>query len=217
VAELMEAAEKIADNMTEGCGPVRGNTRTSVRTLLMDPSRTGNQDIRRIWSREISLNRLRENHHALYYILMVSGWSVLGFFLILFLLLLFSAINPWIHARVIISGSMEPTIKTGSMVIVIPQDEYQHGDIIAFIDPHIGGNVHRIVGEVSRGGVTFFITKGDAATRPDRTPVPIERIEGKIVMIFPYLGYIAYLGFFAILVPIAMLIIYFIRKRRSQS
>lgn len=169
-----------------------------------------------IWSKKVDLNRLRESHRALYYILMVSGWAVLGFFVILFLLLLFSAINPWIQARVIISGSMEPTIRTGSMVIVIPQDEYEQGDIIAFIDPDIGRNVHRIVGEVNRDGIKYFITKGDAASRPDRTPVPLGRIEGKVVMIFPYLGYMAYLGFFAILVPIAMLIIYFIRRRRSK-
>jgi signal peptidase I len=169
-----------------------------------------------IWSREISLKRLRESHRTAYYILVGSVWTVLGFFLFLFLLLLFSALNPWIHARVIISGSMEPTIRTGSMVIVIPQDEYHQGDIISFDDPVIGRNDHRIVGEVNNEGVTYFITKGDAVKMPDRTPVPIDKIEGKIVMIFPYLGYVAYLGFFATVVPISMIILHFVRKKRSR-
>jgi signal peptidase len=169
------------------------------------------------WSREISLKQLRDNHRAAYYILVGSAWTMMGFFIFLFLLLLFSALNPWMHARVIISGSMEPTIRTGSMVIVIPQDEYHQGDIISFIDPVIGRNDHRIVGEVNSGGVTYFITKGDAAEMPDHILVPIDKIEGKIVMIFPYLGYIAYLGFFATLVPLVMIIFHFIRKKRSRT
>jgi signal peptidase len=181
----------------------------------MGTSDNESQDTGAIWSKDISLKHLRQNHRATYYILVGSAWAVMGFFIFLFLLLLFSAINPWIHARVIISGSMEPTIKTGSMVIVIPQDEYHEGDIISFIDPVIGRNDHRIVGEVTRDGVRYFVTKGDAADRPDRILVPIERIEGKIVMIFPYLGYIAYFGFFATLIPIIMIIFYFIRKKRA--
>ena len=102
------------------------------------------------------------------------------------------------------------------MVIVIPQDEYHQGDIISFIDPMIGRNDHRIVGEVNSDGVTYFITKGDAAEMPDHIPVPIDKIEGKIVMIFPYLGYVAYLGFFATLVPISMIVLHFVRKKRSR-
>ena len=170
-----------------------------------------------MWSREISFKRLHEKHRAAYYFLVGSAWTLLGFFILLFLLLLFSAINPWIQARVIISGSMEPTIRTGSMVIVIPQDEYEQGEIISFIDPEIGRNVHRIVGEVSRDGVIYFITKGDASNMPDRILVPPERIEGKIVMIFSYLGYIAYVGFFATLVPIILIILHFIRKYIRSS
>ena len=169
-----------------------------------------------MWSKEISLKKLHENHRAVYYILLVSGLAVLGFFLILFLLLLFSALNPWVQARVIISGSMEPAIRTGSMVIVIPQDEYQEGDIISFIDPDIGRNVHRIVREVSSDGETYFVTKGDAARMADRTPVPLDKVEGKVVLIFPYLGYLTYLGFFVALIPISMIVLHFIRRKRSR-
>ncbi|RJP30260.1 MAG: signal peptidase I [Actinobacteria bacterium] len=185
--------------------------------LPMGTSHSGDRKQGAIWSREISFKYLRGKHRAAYYILVGSAWAVMGFFLSLFLLLLFSALNPWIHARVIISGSMEPTIRTGSMVIVIPQDEYHPGDIISFTDPVIGRNVHRIVGEVGGDDLTYFVTKGDAAERPDRIPVPIDKIEGKVVMIFPYLGYAAYLGFFATLVPLSMIIFHFIRKRRDEG
>ena len=185
--------------------------------LTMGTSGTGNRTKGAIWTRDISLKRLRVNHRATYYVLVASAWAVLGFFIFLFLLLLFSAINPWMHARVITSGSMEPTIKKGSLVIIIPHDEYRQGDIISFNDPVIGNNNHRIVGIVNSGGVTYFITKGDAATRPDHIPVTMDRIVGKIVLTFPYLGYAAYFGFFAALVPIILIVFHFIRKRRSRT
>jgi len=72
------------------------------------------------------------------------------------------------------------------------------------------------VGEVSRDGVMYFITKGDAARMPDRTLVPLNKIEGKIVLIFPYLGYLTYLGFFLALIPISMIVLHFIRRKRSR-
>jgi len=185
--------------------------------LTMGTSGTGNRTKGAIWIRDISLKRLRVNHRATYYVLVASAWAVLWFFIFLFLLLLFSAINPWIYARVITSGSMEPTIKKGSLVIIIPHDEYRQGDIISFNDPVIGNNNHRIVGIVNSGGVTYFITKGDAATMPDHIPVTMDRIVGKIVLTFPYLGYAAYFGLFAALVPIILIVFHFIRKRRSRT
>ncbi|NPV59472.1 MAG: signal peptidase I [Actinobacteria bacterium] len=171
----------------------------------------------KIWSREISLGKLRESHRAAYLFIAGITWILMGIFMLLFLLLVLSALNPWVHARVIISGSMEPTIKTGSMVIVVRRGEYRQGDIIAFQDPMIGRNVHRIVGEASSGGVTYYTTKGDASMMPDRFPVPGDRIEGKVVAIFPYLGYAAYSGFFAALVPLTLAAIHILRKRRSRS
>ncbi|MEW6552845.1 MAG: signal peptidase I [Actinomycetota bacterium] len=169
------------------------------------------------WGREVSFKRLREDHRAVYYVLAGTAWAAFAFFLLLFLLLLFSAVNPWMQARVIISDSMEPAIITGSMVIVVPQDGYHEGDIISFVDPDIGINVHRIVGEVSRDGETYFITKGDNARRADRTPVPLDKVEGKVVLIFPYLGYLAYLGFLVALIPIGLIVLRLVRKVRSRA
>jgi signal peptidase len=169
------------------------------------------------FSRNISLKPLRENHRAAYYALVGSAWAVLGFILLLALLLLVSLFNPWVHFGVVISGSMEPNMSKGSMIIVVPRSEYHQGDIINFSAPVIGNNTHRIVGEVEMDGVTYFVTKGDAFEEPDRTLVPVEKIRGKVEMIFPYLGYVAYSGFFGALVPISLLVIYLIRKRRSRQ
>lgn len=183
----------------------------------MEDARDGKGNTGTIWSREISLGKVRESHRAAYLLVTGTAWIILGIFALLFLLLLFSALNPWVQARVIISGSMEPTIRTGSMVIVVPRDEYRQGDVIAFQDPVIGRNVHRIVGEVGSEGVTYYITKGDASRMPDHFPVSRDRIEGKVVASFPYLGYMAYLGFFAALVPLSLVVIGVLRKRRSKS
>jgi len=169
------------------------------------------------WSRELSLKDLRERNRAAYLLLVVPAWALEGFLLLLFLLLLFSAVNPWLHARVIVSGSMEPTIRTGSMVVVIPREEYRPGEIIAFRDPRIGRNVHRIVDEFERDGERYLVTKGDAVEMPDRFPVPLEEVEGKVVAIFPYLGYVAYLGYFAALVPVALATLRLARRSGARK
>ncbi len=159
---------------------------------------------------------LREKHRAVFYILVLTACALLAFIILVDLLLLLSPVNPWFHAEIIISGSMEPTIRTGSMIIVVPQDSYSVGDIITFIDPIVGKNTHRIIAVAERDGVTYFITMGDAAEGPDAIPVSLNRVKGKVRAIVPWLGYVAYAGFAAILVPLGLLLLYVIRKLRSR-
>src|SRR3989344_9392425 len=67
------------------------------------------------------------------------------------------------------SGSMEPDIKTGSIVVVKPASEYKIGDVITF-GPAPKGKVpttHRIVDVRLQTGVPVFITKGDANEEND--------------------------------------------------
>ena len=87
------------------------------------------------------------------------------------------------------SGSMEPAIKTGSIVMVKPAPDYKIGDIISF---NLGKGernltTHRIVGEKEQG----FITQGDANNVADANPVKKEQILGKVVLTVPYAAYAA--------------------------
>ena len=104
--------------------------------------------------------------------------SVLLFCLILF----FSGIYPYI----VLSGSMEPVIKTGSIVLVQTREtKIKPGDIILY---RFGRqNVTHRIAEQTEGG---YITKGDANTTCDPIPVKKEQIRGKISGSIPYLGYV---------------------------
>ena len=89
------------------------------------------------------------------------------------------------------TGSMEPTLRTGCIVITKKADpqELEVGDIISFYstdpDPYINGQVetHRIVERHSLiTGEREFITKGDANQADDPTPVFQSNVIGRVVL-----------------------------------
>jgi signal peptidase len=95
----------------------------------------------------------------------------------------------------VLSGSMEPTLHTGSLVVVKPADHYKVGDIITFqqasTDTSTNGTItHRIVNTQKVNGTDVFQTKGDANNAPDALPVSPGNIVGKERVTIPYLGYI---------------------------
>lgn len=92
---------------------------------------------------------------------------------------------------VVLSGSMEPAIKTGSVVVVKPADSYQKGDIITFEDRETKTTsvTHRIVEVKEKDGNKFFVTKGDANDAPDSNEVSQDQIVGKTLFSIPYIGY----------------------------
>ena len=97
---------------------------------------------------------------------------------------------------VVQSGSMEPTIKTGSVVIIGPQEEYNERDIVTFLpNPQaslkdINSTVtHRIAAVQDDEGRATFKTKGDANQNEDRETITEKQILGKAYIDIPYLGY----------------------------
>ena len=88
---------------------------------------------------------------------------------------------------IILSGSMEPAVGTGSLCLVnrrISYDCIEPGDIIAFATSLSGTAVHRVAGFDENG----LITKGDANRIPDGGRVTRETYLGKAVLAIPYLG-----------------------------
>ncbi len=103
---------------------------------------------------------------------------------------------PWlrgagIRAYVVLSGSMEPALKTGSLVFTKSADSYSPHEIITFKTGKGGLVTHRIV-SVSPidGGVEYF-TKGDANEEADSSPIPHSAVVGRATHSVPYLGYFA--------------------------
>src|SRR3989344_4546218 len=94
---------------------------------------------------------------------------------------------------VVQSGSMEPKLKLGSLVIVKPQESYAANDVITF-SPEGGKETitHRIAMRRYPEGTTFqptYITKGDANEEIDRGEVKNENVVGKVILAVPFLGY----------------------------
>lgn len=110
-----------------------------------------------------------------------------------FLLLLFVSINilpriAGIKPYIVLSGSMEPQIQTGSMAYIDSNiDPYaiHKGDIITY---KLSDTIvtHRVVDET----VASVTTKGDANEEQDFSPVVRSNILGKYLFSIPYLGYL---------------------------
>ncbi len=88
---------------------------------------------------------------------------------------------------VILSGSMEPAIPTGSICLISGADRRGvPGRIVAYdLQDHLV--VHRISSGETDGQT--FITKGDRNDTADPAPVAADQIRGRVVGVVPYLGY----------------------------
>lgn len=97
---------------------------------------------------------------------------------------------------VVLSGSMEPTYSTGSLLYVkeVPYTDLEVGDVITFLlDPDTVAT-HRIVEIVpdeQDSSVLRFRTKGDANNAVDGSLVHCRNVIGTPVFSIPKLGYVA--------------------------
>jgi signal peptidase I len=98
------------------------------------------------------------------------------------------------HARplTVMSGSMEPTISTGDVVVsrqVSPLDTHP-GDVVSFRDPERGGLLvtHRIRSMRRQGDKVVFVTKGDANNSSERWRVGTGDTIGRSLFRLPALG-----------------------------
>lgn len=122
-------------------------------------------------------------------------WFSLLLLLAISLIVVFSKFNNPLGMRLfsVKSGSMEPSIRVGSIVMVKGREEYQAGDMITVRMEKNAKETftHRVVEVVENEelGRISYRTKGDANPEADRELVPKGRILGKVILIIPYLGY----------------------------
>jgi signal peptidase len=122
------------------------------------------------------------------------------------------------QAYVILSGSMEPVIRTGSVVFVFPQEIYIKGDVVTFA---VDGDRHKLVthrlASSSDKGIYFaqpvYTTKGDANKTEDFQELAAKNILGKVFFSIPLLGYAVDFakkpqGFILLVIVPATIIIY---------
>jgi len=97
------------------------------------------------------------------------------------------------ESYIVRSGSMEPAIGTGDVVLVeraTPAD-IETGDVITFVpDGQPPPTTHRVVSKTEEDGVVRFTTKGDANEAPDSEPVVENELVGEVTLVLPYVGYV---------------------------
>jgi len=117
------------------------------------------------------------------------GWivtSLVGVVIIWFAVGLF----PF-HPALVASGSMQPMMYAGDVVIVakVPADIIEQGDVIQFRKEGGITMMHRVIEVQETEGAKSFITKGDANSEPDTDPVIPENVVGKLVLTIPKIGW----------------------------
>ena len=90
------------------------------------------------------------------------------------------------HGFVILSGSMEPALSPGDVVIISDSASVQIGDVITFDGGDTVPITHRIIG-VEDGQ---YITKGDANENADGAAVSPANVLGRVVLTIPLVGYV---------------------------
>jgi signal peptidase len=125
-------------------------------------------------------------------VLMLACWSMLGFAgVIVLAVTLPNAFG--LRDLTVLSGSMEPTISTGDVVVerqISPLDA-RLGDVVSFKDPEDASILitHRVQSMVVHDGVVSFVTKGDANTGVERWKVSSDGTIGKVEYHVWRLGY----------------------------
>lgn len=92
-----------------------------------------------------------------------------------------------IRADIVMSGSMEPALKTGSLVFTNTHEkEPETGEIITF---QVGNSrvTHRLI-RIEKG---CYVTKGDSNDWEDSSLVYRDQMIGTVLFSIPYLGYAA--------------------------
>lgn len=123
---------------------------------------------------------------------MIKKIFTIGLFIVLPVLLVslltYNGVLFWnVKSFTVLSGSMEPKLPVGSMVITLPQDSYGVGDIVAF---HRDNEIitHRIAKKEVTNNIFAFSTKGDANNAIDIKKITQDTIVGKEIIMIPFVG-----------------------------
>lgn len=124
------------------------------------------------------------------FILGAVQWAIMIGITLLVLYVLSSNFNIFGGYKpfIVQSGSMEPSIMTGDVIVIQSKREYTINDVVTFRNK--AGNIitHRIVA-VDRGPTNAYSTKGDANRSGDEDYVDDSQIIGKVALVIPRLGF----------------------------
>jgi signal peptidase len=131
-------------------------------------------------------------HRALRALHLRGALSVVVYLVLVPVVALF--VTSWLlgwRLQVVESGSMQPGIPVGSLIVATPVDPgtVRQGSVIVFDSPETKRQVtHRVTRVLEQEGGLYFETKGDANERADRAPVPASAVRGQLKWHVPLLG-----------------------------
>lgn len=140
--------------------------------------------------------------------------------MVLFMLFVGYCYLHGIRVYIIVSGSMEPALAVGSLVLVQPEKRYYPGQVISYYrftsetpSQHVPGNnqltashsagenksdqsqsqivvTHRIMSILNQQGEPHYRTKGDVNNDPDGELISHQQVIGRVVLVIPLIGYL---------------------------
>jgi len=122
----------------------------------------------------------------------ISSWIMIGLLGIMAMYIISSnsSIFAGYQSYLVQSGSMEPAIMTGDIVIIHKQNEYIKNDVVTFKDKEGRTVTHRIIKIDQTDGNQILSTKGDANRSEDSDTISQEQIVGKVAFVIPKIGYL---------------------------
>ena len=118
----------------------------------------------------------------------------------LFMVILAVGLASWFYMSVVVSGSMEPALHKGDMVIINYNfHSIKKGDIIVYCASWLQNKpvIHRVIAiEKGPPDEIYYITKGDNNKNFDSEPVSYEEVISKVIhigkrpLVIPRIGYI---------------------------
>ncbi|MBS4171683.1 signal peptidase I [Bacillus sp. FJAT-49736] len=125
----------------------------------------------------------------------------------------------------VLSGSMEPSLKPGDVIVVKPIDpgKVKVNDVISYKNSRNHFVTHRVIEIVNKDEKRFFQTKGDANNIKDEGLVSSEQLGGSLLFHIPKVGYLANfltssLGYIVLItIPLLILTIGMFRKMNKTN
>ncbi|CAN2214757.1 sigpep_I_arch, signal peptidase I [Candidatus Nanopelagicaceae bacterium] len=139
------------------------------------------------------------------------------------ILISFSVLSAsgFVKARIVLTGSMEPVIKPGDVVLLAPTPRTQPklGDIVSYTARRFSGEsvgvfTHRIIGGDPING---WLVKGDANPSPDVQKPKAEDVSGVVFFVIPLIGKLMTPKMLMVLIPVGVGIWLIIDTLKSDS
>ncbi len=122
----------------------------------------------------------------------IFSWIAIGAIAMVVLYLVSSNYNVFFGYKsfLVLSGSMEPAIMTGDIIVSRAQPIYAINDVVTFRNTDNRIVTHRITEIAKKTAGAEYSTKGDANRSEDFDTITFGQIIGKVVFIVPKFGYL---------------------------